>query len=252
MLAEERQRRILQEVKRRRAAKVFELSKLFDVSEMTIRRDLEKLDAERLIQRAYGGALSVEGTALEPTFQEKESVNIKEKERIGVAAASIVTEGNTICLSTGTTTMQIIKNLATKKITVVTNSLNNAFELSKLSNVRLSIIGGELRAGSYAMVGSHTGKHFRQLYVDKLFLGVNGFSIEHGLTTPNPSEAEICRVMIEIAKETIVVADHTKLESVSFAKIANIECVDKLITDSDVDEKYVKQLREREIEVTIV
>jgi len=252
MLAEERQRKILQEVKRRRAAKIFELSKLFNVSEMTIRRDLEKLSAQGLIQRAYGGAISIEGTAFEPTFQEKKSVNIEEKRRIGIAAASMIENGDTVCLTTGTTTMQIIKHLGKKNITVVTNSLNNAFELSKLSNIRLFIIGGELRAGSYAMVGPQTRKHIQEFYVDKLFLGVNGFSIENGLTTPNPSEAEICQVMIKIAKETIVVADHSKLESVSLAKIADIECVDKLITDSDVDEKYLQQLQEKEIEVIVV
>jgi len=252
MLAQERLRKILQEVKRRRAVKVFELSKLFNVSEMTIRRDLYKLSAQGLIQRAYGGAISIEGTALEPTFQEKESVNIEEKRRIGAAAASMIDEGDTICLSTGTTTMQIVKNLAKKNITVVTNSLNNAFELSKLPNIRLFVIGGELRAGSYAMVGPQTREHLQKFYVDKLFLGVNGFSIEHGLTTPSPLEAEICQVMIEIAKETIVVVDHSKLESVSFTKIADIDCVDKLITDSGIDEKYVKQLQEKEIEIIIV
>jgi len=252
MLAEERQQKILQEVKHRRAVKIFELNKLFNVSEMTIRRDLEKLDNQGLLQRTYGGALSIERTAFEPTFQEKESMNIEEKRRIGIAAASMINEGDTVCVTAGTTIMQIVKNLNMKSITIVAISLNIAFELSKLPNVKLFTIGGEIRTGSYAMVGPQAIKFLQKLYVDKLFLGVNGFSIEYGLTTPSPSEAEICQTIIKIAKEIIVVADHTKLETVSFSKITDIDCVDKLITDSSIDEKYVQQLQEKGVEVIIV
>jgi DeoR/GlpR family transcriptional regulator of sugar metabolism len=252
MFAKERQQKILQKIEHRRAARVSELSKLFNVSEMTIRRDLEKLSDEGLIERVHGGVLSIDGTALEPTFQEKETVNIEEKRRIGKVGASIIKEGDTVCLGPGTTVMQIIKNLGKKHLTALTNSLNIAFELSKLSNVRLFVIGGELRPGSYAMVGPETEEYLHRFYVDEFFVGVNGFSIEHGLTIPNPSEAAVYRAMIKLAKETIVVADYTKLESVSFVKIADIQCVDKLITDSGVYEKYVQQLQEREIEVIVV
>ncbi|MFQ6067485.1 MAG: DeoR/GlpR family DNA-binding transcription regulator [bacterium] len=252
MLAKERQQKILQKIKFRRAVKVSELSKLFNVSEMTIRRDLEKLSDQGLIERVYGGVLSIDGTALEPTFQEKETVNVEEKRRIGKMGASIIKEGDTVCLGPGTTIMQIIKNLGKKRITALTNTLNIAFELSKLSTVRLFVIGGELRLGSYAMVGPETEEYLHRFYVDKFFVGVNGFSIEHGLTIPNPSEAAVYRAMIKQSRETIVVADYTKLESVSFAKIVDIQCVDKLITDSGVYEKYVQQLQEREIEVIVV
>jgi len=252
MLAAERQRKILQEVKNKRAVKIFELSQLFNVSEMTIRRDLEKLDSEGLLQRAYGGALAIEKMVLEPTFQEKDSVNVEEKQIIGIAAASMINEGDTVFLSTGTTTMQIIKNLVNKKnITVMTNSLNNAFELSRLSGIRLLVVGGELRERSYAVVGPWTKQNLQGLYVDKLFLGVNGFSIKHGLTTPNLEEAEICQLMIKIAREVIVVADHSKFESVAFAQIADIDCVNRLITDSGADKEFVKKLQDKDIEVFI-
>lgn len=253
MLAAERQRKILQEVKNKRAAKIFELSQLFNVSEMTIRRDLEKLNSEGVLQRTYGGALALEKMALEPTFQEKDSINMEEKQRIGIAAASMINEGDTVFLSTGTTTMQIIKNLVNKKnVTVMTNSLNNAFELSKLSGIRLLVVGGELRERSFAMVGTPAKQSLQGLYVDKLFLGVNGFSLKYGLTTPNLAEAEICQWMIKIAKEVIVVADHSKFESVTFAQIADIDCVNRLITDSGVDKEFVKQLQDKDIEVIIV
>jgi len=252
MLAKERQQRILQEIKRQRAVKVSELSKLFKVSEMTIRRDLEKLNKQGLIERVYGGVLSIDGTAFEPTFQEKESVNIEEKRKIGKMAASLIKEGDTVCFGPGTTVMQVIKHLGKKRITALTNTLNIAFELAKLSNVRLFVIGGELRPGSYAMVGPETEEYLRRFYFDKFFVGVNGFSIEQGISIPNPSEAAVYRVMIKLSKETIVVTDHTKLENVSFVKIADIECIDKLITDSGISEKYIKKLQEKEIEVIVV
>lgn len=255
MLAKERQQKILQEIRNHRAVKVSELSKLFKVSEMTIRRDLEKLNKQGLIERVHGGVLSIDGTAFEPTFQEKEIVNIEEKRRIGRKAASIIKENDTVCLGPGTTVMQIIKNLGNKHITALTNSLNIAFELSKLPRVRLFVIGGELRLESYAMVGPETEEYLRRFYFDKFFVGVNGFSIEHGITIPNPSEAAVYREMINISRETIVVTDHTKLERVSFAKIADVECIDKLITDAGMYEKYeeyVKELQERDIEVIVV
>jgi len=255
MLARERQQKILQEVKRQRAIKVKELSKLFNVSEMTIRRDLEKLSRQGLIERVHGGVLSIDGTAFEPTFREKEIVNMEEKIKIGKKAASLVKENDTVCLGPGTTVMQIVKNLGEKRITALTNSLNIAFELSKIPNVRLFVIGGEVRSESYAMVGPETEDYLRRFYVDKFFVGVNGFTIEHGITIPNPSEAAVYREMIKLSRETIVVADHTKLGRVSFAKIADVECIDALITDSGIYERYegyIRELQAREIKVIVV
>jgi len=252
MFAKERQRTILENVKRQRVATVSGLSKLFDVSEMTIRRDLEKLSDQGLIERVHGGVLSIEGTALEPTFHEKETVHIEEKQRIGKMGAFVIKEGDTVCLGPGTTVMEIVRHLGKKRMTALTNSLNIAYELSAQSTVRLLVIGGELRLGSYAMVGSETEEYLHRFYVDKFFVGVNGFSIEHGLTIPNPSEAAVYRAMMKLSKQTIVVVDHTKLEDVSFVKIADLYQVDKLITDSGVSEEYVQKLRDMDIEVMVV
>jgi DeoR/GlpR family transcriptional regulator of sugar metabolism len=253
MLVAERQRKILQEVKNKRAVKIFELSQLFNVSEMTIRRDLEKLDSEGLLQRTYGGALAIEKMALEPTFQEKDSLNMEEKQRIGRAAASMVNEGNTVFLSTGTTTFQIIENLVNKRnITVVTNSLNNAYEICKLNNTRLFVIGGEVRKRSYAMIMPQIEESLKGICIDKFFLGVNGLSYEYGLTIPNPLEAQLCRLVIQKSRETIVVADHSKFGKVTLAYIVNLDEINKIITDSAVDREYIDQIKDKDIEVILV
>ena len=256
MLAGERQRKIVREIRNRGASTISELSKNFNVSEMTIRRDLDRLEQERLIKRTYGGALSLEVATFEPTFQEKDSIEIEEKRRIGAAAVSIINQGDTIFLTTGTTTMQIVKNLVKSKsvinLTVVTNSVNNAYELCKLDSIRLFVIGGEVRKRSYAMIMPQIEESLKGICIDKFFLGVNGLSYEYGLTIPNPLEAQFCRLVIQKSRETVVVADHSKFGKVAFAHIANLNKIDKIITDSAVDQEYIDQLKDKGIGVIVV
>lgn len=256
MLAGERQRKILEEIRNRGASTISELSKDFSVSEMTIRRDLDRLEQEGLIKRTYGGALSLELATFEPTFQEKDAVNIEEKRRIGTAAVSMINQGNTIFLTTGTTTMQIVKNLVKSRpvinLTVATNSLNNAYELCKLDSIRLFVIGGEVRKKSYAMIMPQLEESLKGICIDKFFLGVNGLSIEYGLTIPNPLEAQLCRLVIQKSRETIVVADHSKFGKAAFAHIANLNETDKIITDSALDQEYISQIKDKGIEVIVV
>jgi DeoR family fructose operon transcriptional repressor len=256
MLAGERQRKILEEIRNRGASTISELSKDFSVSEMTIRRDLDRLEQEGLIKRTYGGALSLELATFEPTFQEKDAVNIEEKRRIGTAAVSMINQGNTIFLTTGTTTMQIAKNLVKSRpvinLTVATNSLNNAYELCKLDSIRLFVIGGEVRKKSYAMIMPQLEESLKGICIDKFFLGVNGLSYEYGLTIPNPLEAQLCRLVIQKSRETIVVADHSKFGKAAFAHIANLNEIDKIITDSALDQEYISQMKDKGIEVIVV
>jgi len=255
MLGRERQQKILEEITGKGAATISELSKDFNVSEMTIRRDLTRLEEEGLIKRTYGGALSLDLATFEPTFQEKDSINMEEKRKIGAAAVSMINPGDTVFLTTGTSTMQIVENLLRSRspmnLTVVTNSLNNAYELCKLSNIRLFVIGGEVRKASYAMVMPQIQESVKGIYIDKFFLGVNGISDEYGLTIPNLLEAQLCHLVIQKSRQTIVIADHTKFGKVTFAHIANLDEIDKVITDSGVDEKYVHQLKDKGIEVII-
>ena len=252
MLAEERRRKIIGELRKRDAIRTSELSALFSVSEITIRNDLDTLAKRQLLVRTHGGAVTQEGVAVEPSHREKELLNIEEKRKIGRQAASLVKENSTIFLSTGTTVMQMIPHLhARQYLTVLTNSLNNGLEISKIPGISVSIIGGNLRRVSYAMVGPDAERYFENIYVDQLFLGVNGISITQGLTTPTVLEAQICRLTMEVARETIVLADYSKFDKIAHAKIADIKGVNCVVTDSLTDEKTIELMEDLGIKVIV-
>jgi DeoR/GlpR family transcriptional regulator of sugar metabolism len=248
MLAEQRRRKVLDILQEQGAVTTAELSKIFSVSEITIRKDLDRLAERNLLLRTHGGAISLESTAFEPSHSEKELVYIKEKKRIGKKAATLIKDNSTIFLSTGTTTAQIIPYLKDKKnLNVITNSLVNGYELAKLPNVAVTIIGGNLRRRSFALVGPLAEESFANIYVDQLFLGVNGISRQHGLTTPNISEAKVCRLMVDIAREVIVVVDHSKFGKVTHSRIGGIDLIDVIVTSKEVEPKFKKEFKNEDI-----
>ena len=252
MLAEERRRKIVQELRIKGAVRTSELSSMLSVSEITIRNDLDVLAERNLLQRAHGGAVLPEALVVEPTHTEREGVNLGQKMEIGRAAAEMVEEGSTICLGTGTTVLQMVPHLAGKRdITVLTNSLTTGLELTKVRGIRLSIIGGSLRRRSYAMVGPSAERYFEDIYVDRLFLGVNGISVEHGITIPSVAEAQVCRLMMGAAQETFVLADSSKFSVVAHAKIADVQEIDAVVTDNMVAREYISQLDDLEVEVVV-
>jgi len=252
MLPEKRKREILKKIQNEEVVETSKLSEEFSVSEITIRKDLNELAERGALKRTHGGAVLNESTVFEPSHDEKALVNIKEKKKIGRKAASFIEDNTTIFLSTGTTTTQIIDHLGDKKgLTVVTNSLNNGFELSKLSNINLTIVGGDFRSKSYALVGPITEESFKHIYVDQLFLGVNGISIEYGLTTPTVVEAKICQMMIEVAKEIIVVADHSKFGKVVHGRIGNINTANIVVTDEGLSEELREKFNQVDAELVL-
>ena len=249
MLAEQRRRKILEKLEQDGAVKTSDLSSEFSVSEITIRNDLDKLQERGALERTHGGAVKKESTTFEPTHEEKALVNVKEKKDIGKRAAEFVNANTTIFLSTGTTTMQIIPHLEDKNnLRVITNSLNNGYKLTKVDGIDISIIGGDFRQKSFALVGPTTKEYFENIYLDQLFLGVNGVSISHGITTPTVSEAKICRAMIDVSEEVIVVADHSKFGKVAHGRIASIELIDKIITDKETPVEYCKGMEEKDVD----
>jgi DeoR/GlpR family transcriptional regulator of sugar metabolism len=256
MIAQQRKNLMVQHIIERGAASISELSARFGVSSMTVRRDLSQLARQGLIRKAHGGALSVELAEFEPSFQEKDVVNSAEREGVGAAAAAMIGPRDTVFLTTGTTTMQIVRQLGKRPagmpLTVVTNSLNNAYELCKLPAVRVVVLGGEVRKKSYAMTMPDVEDLIRRIYVDKLFLGVNGISREYGLTVPNPAEAQVCQLVMRRSRRTIVVADHSKFARVTFAHIADLDGVDTVITDDGVSPEDVAQLQAQSIRMLTV
>ncbi|MCB2300551.1 DeoR/GlpR family DNA-binding transcription regulator [Clostridium tagluense] len=249
MFAEERKSKILDILNKDGKVKVCELSQIYEVSEVTIRRDLQELEETELIKRVYGGAVLNDNTKFEPTFSEKIDKFYDEKESVGKLAASMIVDGETIVLDAGTTTLNIARHITAKNITILTNSVDIAFELVKKQNMEVIVTGGTLRWETRALVGPVADSTFENFKVDKAFIGVNGVCIINGLTTPNIIEASTKREMIKIARKIIVVCDHTKFNKVSFAKIVDLDSIDTIITDNKLDDELIEKFEEKDVKV---
>ena len=229
------------------------LSKELDVSEVTIRNDLTKLEEKKMLIRARGGAIKLDGVGKDFHLSDKNKQHLEEKKRIGKKAASLIEEGDTIILDSGTTTIEITKHISQiANLTVITNALNVASELAEQKNTNVIIPGGFLKKNSLSLVGSSAEESFRNYFCDKLFLAVDGFSTTHGISTPNVDEAHLNRIMIENSKKVIVVADSSKFLKRSLALIAPVSKIDIVITDSGILPEDQKKLENQGIQLFIV
>ncbi len=253
MLNEERRRAILDLLKRDGRVLVAELARQFDTSQVTIRKDLEILHATGMAQRTHGGALPSHDGALEdPTLREKEKLHRKEKLHIAAAAARRVTEGQVVILDSGTTTTAIARALRSfRKLTIVTNAVNIAAELAG-TPVEVILTGGSLRKNSFSLVGPIAEETLRRLTADILFLGVDGFDVQFGLSTPNLLEAKVNRVMVEAAKRTVAVCDSSKFGRRSLSLILPTSGLHEVITDRGIPQPDLRTLKKAGIEVTLV
>jgi DeoR family transcriptional regulator, aga operon transcriptional repressor len=233
---------------------VNELSKEFGVSEVTIRNDLEQLESKNLLIRARGGAMSTtQVVSQDLQLGEKHKLNMNEKSRIGKAAAKLINDSDAVIIDSGTTTLEVVKNLASNlnNVTIISNALNIANQLVSSSNINLIIPGGILRKNSLSLIGPLAEKSFKNFYVDKVFLGVDGFNTMHGISTPNIEEASLNQIMIDIAREVIVVADSSKFLRKSLAFICKLDRIDTVITDSGISDDDKKRLEDAGIKVII-
>jgi len=256
LLVEERRRRILEILEAEERVTVEGLVSRFGVSAVTIRGDLDNLAEGGAIIRSHGGALRRINAPEDVPLTVKETLHHAEKVRIGHAGAQLIRDGETVMLDSGSTTMEIarqIKFLKVKSLNVITNALNVAMELANLPHVRLIMIGGILRQMSYSLTGPQAEQALRGLYADRLFLGVDGLDPEIGLMTPDVLEAQLNAVMIQVSRETVVVADAAKFQRRSLSVIARLEgVVHKVITDSGVSPEMVAALRACSVEVIVV
>jgi len=255
LLVEERRRRISEMLEVQERVTVEELVGRFCVSAVTIRGDLDALAAAGSVIRSHGGALKRINDPEDIPITVKETLHHAEKVRIGHAAAQMIHDGETIMLDSGSTTMEIarqIRFLRLKGLTVITNALNVAMELASLPHVRLIMIGGILRQMSYSLVGPHAEHTLRALHADRLFLGVDDLDPEIGLMTPDVLEAQLNAVMIQVSREVVVVADHSKFQRRSLSVIGRIDAVQKVITDSGIAPEIVAAVRAHNVEVLVV
>jgi DeoR family transcriptional regulator, aga operon transcriptional repressor len=237
MLIEERRQHILSLIQKNGRVLVDELSSSLDLSKITIRKDLDYLESKDLLVRTHGGAL--------PLHQE-------EKSRIAKAAAAMVSEGQCIILDSGTTTTGIARELASfQHLTIITNALNIATDLAQ-SNSEIIQIGGTLRKNSLSAVGPLAEDLLKEMHADIVFLGVDGFDIQIGLTTPNVLEARVNRAMVKAAEKVVAVCDSSKFNRRSLALIVPTSAIDHLITDRNLPPEELRAIREAGIEVTVV
>ncbi|GGI03536.1 DeoR/GlpR family DNA-binding transcription regulator [Egicoccus halophilus] len=235
MLASARRSRILDAVRDHGSVRVADLAVQLDVSDMTIRRDLDALAEQGVVRKVHGGAVLAGERAIELGFERKRRFAAAEKRAIARRAAQLVRPGTAVALSAGTTTWQLAQELAQiDGLTLVTNSTNVAMQLHRLGVPGQSIVltGGVFRTPSDALTGPIADAALRGLNVDVLFLGAHGLDLHAGVTTPNLAEAQTNRTMIASAGQVVVVADHTKWGVVGLATFAPLRAVDVLVTDT--------------------
>ncbi|MGW4345966.1 DeoR/GlpR family DNA-binding transcription regulator [Streptomyces sp. NPDC004690] len=241
LLAEQRRALILDEVRRRGGVRVNELTRKLGVSDMTVRRDLDALARQGMLEKVHGGAVPVvEASTHEPGFEAKSGLELTAKEDIARAAAQLVAPGSAIALSGGTTTYALAHHLVdVPDLTVVTNSVRVAdvfHTAQRTSGQRQGsatvVLTGGVRTPSDSLVGPVADQAIAALHFDVLFLGVHGISAEAGLSTPNLAEAETNRRLVQSARRVVVVADHTKWGVVGLSSFATLDRIDTLVTDA--------------------
>lgn len=247
VLASQRRAAILSLVEESGAVRVSDLVEQLGVSDMTVRRDIERLDGEGLLERVHGGALALLPRATdEPGFSAKSSLMTAEKQAIAVAAARLVQPGATIGISAGTTTFEFARAVRTvPHLTVVTNSVPVAQLLHEPGGGgNVVVLTGGVRTPSDALVGPVAVTALRGLHVDRLFLGAHGIDRSAGLTTPNLVEAETNRALVRASRSVCVLADHTKVGIVGLSTFMELAEVDTLITDAGIPARARSMLEE--------
>ncbi len=247
----DRQTRIRKIVEEKGVAKVVDLSKKFNVTELTIRRDLDVLEKQGVLDRTHGGAILRHRMKTEPLYTEKDQINRLEKELIGKAVNRVVEPGDTLLINTGSTTSQVLRHLTGKQLRVITSNANALLEVTN-PDIELILTGGIFRRESNSMIGFFTHTVLDQACGSKAIIGVDGLSIKFGLTTPIQQEAEVTRLMIERTQgPVVVVTDHSKIGVVSNFVTAPIKKIDVLITDAGIKPDFKKMLEDLGIKVII-
>jgi len=233
-----------------RSVEVTELAKIFDVTEETIRRDLEKLEKEGLLKRTYGGAVLLESYNVDFPFEFRKATNMEGKKNIAAKLIAYIDDGDTLMMDSSTSTLQVAKLLRTKKnITVITNSEQIINELKMFDNVKVISTGGTLRQKSFSWVGPIAERTLRKLNANKAIISCKGFDIKRGFTESNELEANIKRVMLEMSDKIFVIADHTKIDKAALVIIATLEDVDMIFTDRTFNKDQEKSIFEKGVKI---
>ena len=248
----QRRASILQMLTQHGSVQVTPLVEQFGVSAVTIRSDLSALESQGVATRSHGGAILTRTAVAEQTIHQKDALNQQQKDRIGALAATLVQPGENIIIDSGTTTISLARHLHdAQEVTVLTNGLNIAWELAGAPGVDLIMTGGLLRKQSLSIQGAQAEACLQAYSFDKLFLGVDGFDLQFGVTTHHEAEASLNQKMVERAKKVIVLTDASKFGRVSLHRIVQLNRVHTVITDASISPEYSQGLRELGVELLI-
>ncbi|WP_421829715.1 DeoR/GlpR family DNA-binding transcription regulator [Larkinella sp.] len=252
MLPNQRRDKILELLKEDGSAKIVNLARIFKVTEVTIRQDIEKLEKDGLVIKDHGGAYlkNVEDQVRTVSLGNQE--NIDKKERIASKCLEYIESGDTIILDSGSTTTEIAKKLrGYRNLTVITNALNIALILGAETGIEVIMTGGEFKPPTLSLTGQKAADFFKGINVQKLFLATAGISLKSGLTYPSISDLVVKKAMIDAADVTYLVADSTKIGKSAFASLGALSLIDYIITDATIQEKYKQVFHDNEIELII-
>ncbi len=248
----ERQARILEILDRQKRISVTEICEMFSISEATARRDLEELTQQKSILRVRGGAISARQAPPESPLLLRQTAQTEEKANIGKAAAQLVQDHDAIFLGSGTTVLEIAKNLRDRKdLTVVTNSLPVLNMFAGLPNIKVIALGGFLRDSEWSFIGHITEQALGEIRVDKVIIGVHAIHVEQGLTNDYLPETMTDRAILRAGKQVIVAADHTKIDMISTAFLAPITSIDVFVTDKNAPRDFIEAITKLGIQVYI-
>lgn len=254
--ADERKQAILDRLARENRIYVSDLSHEFEVSEVTIRKDLQELEVRGMLRRVHGGAttLGPGKVSVESTLDELVQINVQEKQAIARAAFQFVAEGDALLLDASTTTRELAHLLRDSRftsLTVITTALQISQELAPCEHIQVIQIGGIIRRSLFTSMGPMATEALRNLHADKAFIGVNGVDPQVGLTTQNMLECEIKRHMIEASTQSFVLADASKMGCIALGVIAPLNRVDYVVTDQGVPTLTARKIEEAGVDVVI-
>ncbi|MBS4207834.1 DeoR/GlpR family DNA-binding transcription regulator [Bacillus sp. FJAT-50079] len=252
MLAAERHRKIVELVNERSSIRVSELSKAFSVTEETIRRDLEKLEKAQQLRRSHGGAVSIVKDQQELPYTEREIMNAQEKKRIALEAVKYIEMGDQIVLDASTTAWYMARELPNMPLTVLTNSMKVATELSVKDQVKVISTGGMLLAKSLSFGGPLAERSLEAYHVDKAFISCKGVDAEKGLSDSNEWQALVKKKMIDIATTTILLVDSSKFGLQTFMHIAKLHEIDTIISDTNIERNHYEAMVDQNVPIILV
>lgn len=250
MLAIERRNEILAKLQEEKKVVVSDLSAFYNVTEETIRRDLEKLEAEGLAKKTYGGAVINESLNTDLPYTVRKKANVAGKQSIGEILGNMISDGDHIILDASSTALFVAKSIKSKKnLTVITNSIEIMLELSDRKGWKILSTGGSMKDGSLSLVGYQTIRMINSFNVDLAIFSVKGIDLEHGMTDSNESDAQVKMALLGAGKKKILAVDSSKFDKISFTRVGDFKDIDMVVTDSRPSEAWMKKFEESGVEV---